>query len=102
MNEILHANIFFVIASVGTVVFIVLVSMVLFHIFKIVKLVRSILEKIEQGTEILAEDAAKIRSFLANGSFFSRIFSMFFGGMASERPKRRGRKSVKVIKEEVE
>lgn len=81
MNEILHANIFFIIASIATVCFSVLVCIVLYHVIKIMKLVREILTKLEAGSEVLAEDLAHMRQMVANGAgIFSRIIGLFFGG----------------------
>ncbi len=93
MNEILHANIFFVIASIGTVVFLVLISIILFHVIKIIKSVRRIIEKIEAGTEVLASDVSNFRSQIINGGFLSRFLGLFidyagrFG--SQEKPKRK-------------
>lgn len=91
MNEILHANIFFIIASVATVCFCILVSIALYHVIKILQLVRAVLERIEAGSEVLAEDLAQVRSFFAEGGFFSRFFSGFMPGN-KERKSRRKRK----------
>ncbi len=99
MNEILHANIFFVIASIGTVFFLLLTSVILFHAIKIIKSIRRIVEKIELGSEVLASDVANLRSQIMSGGIVSRLFSLFvgsdfFGGR--ERPKRKtatGKKS---------
>lgn len=81
MNEILHANIFFFIASLATVCFSVLVCIALYHFIKAMKLVRSILTKIEEGSEVLAEDLAQMRQMVVDGAnVFSRIIGLFFGG----------------------
>ncbi len=93
MNEILHANIFFIIASVATVFFLVLVSIILFHIIKIVKLVRSILGRIEAGSEILARDMANLRGLVMGGSIISRFFSLF---SSDDRPKKTTRSKRKI------
>ena len=89
MNEILHANIFFFIASIATVCFCILVCFALYQVIKIMQLVRSILERIEAGSEVLASDLAHIRMFFAEGSFVSRILSFFGGGGESKATKRR-------------
>lgn len=57
------------------------------------KIVRSILARVEEGSEIIAEDAARIRSFLTNGSMISRILTFFMNQSESESPKRSRRKS---------
>jgi hypothetical protein len=79
MNEILHANIFFVIASVATVCFFILVSIALYHVIKILRLVRSVLERVDAGVEVLASDVSQVRMFFSEGSFLSRLASMIPG-----------------------
>ncbi|MEZ4104438.1 MAG: hypothetical protein R3B60_04090 [Candidatus Paceibacterota bacterium] len=78
MNEILHANIFFFIASIGTVVFMIFISVILYHIIKIIKSIRIIVEKIEAGSEVLADDIAELRMQIMNGGFVSRLLGLFF------------------------
>lgn len=89
MNEVLHANIFFVIASIATVIFCILVSLILFHVFKIVKSLRSIIERIEAGSELIAQDVAQVREFVASGGLFSRIIQFFMGSRARRSGRRR-------------
>lgn len=74
MNEILHANIFFLIASLATVVFCILISIALYQLIKILKLIRNLMERIEAGSELIAEDVAQVRAFIKSGSLMSRIF----------------------------
>jgi hypothetical protein len=87
MNEILHANIFFLIASIATVCFCILVCYILFQVIKILQLVRSILERVEAGSEVLASDLAHIRMFFSEEGFLSRILGLF-GGTKPPRRKR--------------
>lgn len=92
MNEILHANIFFFIASLATVCFCVLVSLVLYQLLKITQSIRAILSRIEEGSEVLAEDLAQIRAVIVEGGIFSRLIGMFFGGFKNPTtPKRKRR-----------
>ncbi len=86
MDEILHANIFFIIASLATVVFCILVALILFQVLKIVKSLRSIVERIEAGSEMLAQDVAHVRELVSNGGIFTRMFQFMMGGR-----RRRGR-----------
>jgi hypothetical protein len=79
MNEILHANVFFVIASVATVIFSVIVSLVLYHVLKMVKSLRSIIERIEAASEQVADDVAHARSLLYNGGMIARVMSYMAG-----------------------
>ncbi len=89
MTEILQANIFFVIASIATVVFCIFVCLILYQILKIVRTVRKIIERIEEGSEVIAEDVAFARSWMRGG--LSSLFGMFtgFGGGRATR-KRKG------------
>lgn len=90
MNEILHANIFFFIASAATVVFCILISIALYQVIRILKLVRSVMERIEAGSELIAEDVANVRAFIKNGSLMSRILGfMMGGGFGKQRRSRR-------------
>lgn len=75
MNEVLHANIFFIIASVGFVVLTLIVCIILFHVLKIVSTIRRIVDRIEMSSELLAEDVADLRAFVRRGSFVSQLFS---------------------------
>jgi hypothetical protein len=89
MTDVLQTNIFFIIASVATVIFCLLVSLVLFQIYKIVTLFRSILERLDTASALMAEDAADIRQFLTRGGIFATITRLFMGQRA--RRKRRDR-----------
>ena len=86
MSEVLHANIFFFIASVATVIFCLCVCFVLYHVYKIVQSVRRIVERIEAGSELIAEDVAFVRNSMKGG--LVRII-----GMLASVPKSRSRRS---------
>jgi hypothetical protein len=92
MNEILHANIFFIIASVATVCFCILVSIALYHVIQILKLIRSVLERVEAGSEVLASDLSQVRMFFAEGGFLSRLVGMLPG--VGKAPKARRKRTV--------
>jgi len=87
MNEILHANIFFFIASIATVVFCIFVCFILYHVYKIARSIRRIVERIEEGSEVIAEDVAMVRGFMRSG--IARAFGMFTG--ASTKRKRKSK-----------
>lgn len=89
MNEILHANIFFVIASIATVIFCIIISLILFHVLKLVKSIRRIVERIEAASEQVADDMAQARSLLYNGGMIARVM----GFMAGKRGKTRRSRS---------
>jgi hypothetical protein len=88
MNEILHANIFFIIASVATVCFCILVCIILYHLIKIMQSVRAILTRIEEGSEVIAEDLTHLRATIMEGGIVSRLIGFFFGS-GNTTPKRK-------------
>ncbi|MFN3188508.1 MAG: hypothetical protein ACK42D_03155 [Candidatus Paceibacteria bacterium] len=85
MNELLHANVFFFIASMATVVFCILVSLVLYQVFKIMQSVRAIIDRIEIKSEQIAEDIDSMRAFVRHGSIVSTLFNLFGGKTRSRR-----------------
>jgi len=89
MSEVLHANIFFLIASIATVVFCIMVCIVLYHVIKIMRAIRAIIERIEAGSEVIAEDFASVRSFVQSGGMFSRMFGLFSGPSTHRRKGKR-------------
>ncbi len=89
MNEVLHANIFFVIASVATIAFAILVCIALYHVVRILVAVRTIVERIAAGSDMIAEDISAMRDFVTSGSLVTYIISLVS-------PKRRGRTRSKV------
>jgi len=91
MSEVLQANIFFVIASIGVVLFTILACIALYHVVKILRSVRRIIDRIEQGSESLSEDIKDLRAYFREGSLISRIVGMFVG----QRMGRRGAKRTK-------
>ncbi len=84
MNEILYTNIFFVIASVASVIFLIFVCVILFNIIKILQLVRSVLERVDNGSKVLSEDLTKLRASMTGLGFFSGLFNFFFRGNKEE------------------
>jgi hypothetical protein len=85
MNEVLHANIFFVIASIATVIFCILVSLILFHVFKIVKSIRTIVERVEMASEQVADDVAHVRELVASGGIVTQVVKFFMGARGGRR-----------------
>ena len=84
MTEVLHANIFFIITSVAVIVFTCLVCVLLFQLIKIVKAIRRIVDRVEAGSEVLAEDIDNIRS-----SFnVAKLIQFVMGLVPGAKPKR--------------
>lgn len=89
MTEVLHANIFFFITSVAVVLFSLLVCILLYHLIKVVQSVRRIVERVEAGSEVIAEDIENIRASLNPARIIQFVMSM----MPGVAPKRRRRKT---------
>lgn len=92
MNEVPHANIFFIIASVATVAFCILTCIILYHVMKIVRSIRSIIERVEAGSEVIAQDVANVRELIASGGIFSRLFQFIMGATRGRSSTSRRRK----------
>lgn len=92
MEEVLHANIFFFIASVATILFMLLGAIALYQVIKILKTIRTIVERVEAGSDQLAQDLTTVRSYVASGGIISRIVGFFMPAA----PRRRRRTRVDV------
>lgn len=68
MSEVLQANVFFFITAAAVIVLTVFLSIALFHIIKITRSIRRIVERIEIGSEVLADDMEKVRSVVTGTS----------------------------------
>lgn len=87
MSEVLQANIFFLVASVATVIFCIVVTMILFQIYKIMKAVRFIVERINTASETMSEDVAHVRNLVATGGLVSTVMGLVFGTKKKKRTK---------------
>lgn len=93
MSEVLQANVFFLITSVAVVVFTILLCVALYHIIRILASVRRIVDRIEEGSEVIAEDMSSLRNYFNEGSFISRIVGLVTGQYVREQnTKKRTRK----------
>lgn len=77
MNEILYTNIFFIITSIASLIFLIFVCVILFNIIKVLQLVRGILERIDKGSQVLSEDLTRLRAGISNFSFLGKVFNFF-------------------------
>lgn len=85
MDEILHANIFFIIASIGVVLFTVLLSLALYQVVKILRLVRRIVERVEVGSEVLADDIDNLRTSFNPARLFNFILGFIPMNMSQKK-----------------
>lgn len=88
MNEVLHANIFFFITSVAVVAFTILLCILLYQVIKIARSIRRIVERVEAGSEVIAEDMEQLRSFVLEGSIISHIVQFFMGSRTGTKSRR--------------
>ncbi len=79
MNEVLHANIFFFITGIAVIVFTALLSVALFHGIKVLKSLRRIMDRIERGTEVIADDLEQVRSYITEDGFVKRVVMSLTG-----------------------
>ena len=91
MNEMLHANIFFFITGIAVIVFTTLLCVALFHFIKVLKSLRHIMERIEEGTEVIAEDMHHVREFFTQEGFIGRLITTLTGSW--QRAPRAGEKA---------
>lgn len=89
MDEVLQANIFFFIASVGVVLFVLLASIALYHVIKIIRSIRRIVERIEAGSETVAEDLSELRAMLTPKRLFSLLLNITGMGARGRTRRRR-------------
>ena len=89
MTEVLQANIFFIITSVAVVFFTLLLCVLLYHLIKIVKAIRKVVDRVEAGSEVLAEDIDNIRASLNPARIIQFVMSMMPGAASTKRKKRR-------------
>ena len=80
MTETLHVNIFFIIASLGTVIFIILVSVALYHVIKVIRTIRRIVDRIEAGSEAVVEDLKDLRATFSPSRIFSLLMNLTGAG----------------------
>lgn len=88
MTEVLHANIFFFIASFATIVFAIMACIAMYYVIKILVSIRAILARIEAGSDLIAEDIQAAREFVVGGGFIShliRLVTSFGGGRRKAR-----------------
>ncbi len=75
MSEVLQANIFFFIASAATIVFAIMTCIVLYYVIKILITIRSIVERIEAGSDVIADDVSAMREFVKSGGLVAYLIN---------------------------
>lgn len=85
MSEVLQANIFFIIASIGVVAFVILLSVLLYHLIKIARSVERIVDRVEAGSEVIAEDISQLRENLNPARLVSFVMGLVSGKKTTRR-----------------
>ena len=94
MNEILQANVFFFITSISVVLFTLLLCVAVYQAIRILKSIRRIVDRIDEGSEMIADDMENLRTFVVEGSLVSQLVSFFLGNRnAFSRTKKRKSKT---------
>ncbi len=92
MTEVLQANIFFLITGIAVIVFTFLLCIALYHVIRILKSLRRVMDRIEAGSEIIAEDMQSFRAYFTEEGLISRVIGSIFGsrtkGREAKRPAR--------------
>jgi len=76
MEDVLKADIFFVITSVVTIIFGLLLCVLMYYIIRIARTIRRIVDRIDEGSEAIAHDIDELRTHLSFASlvaFLSKI-----------------------------
>jgi len=95
MTEMLHADIFFFITSIVTVILGIFACVAMYYVIKILKSIRAIVDRIDAGSDMIAEDIQAARDFVAAGGLISHLIS--FAARASGGRKARSSKSKKEL-----
>lgn len=94
MSEILQANIFFMITSIAAVIVTIFVCIILYHVIRILRSIRKIVDRVEQSSEVIAEDVSQLRAYVFEGSLVSQIMGFFLGKKAPKTSSKRKFKDV--------
>lgn len=87
MTEVLQANIFFAITAAAVVVFTIFLCVAVYYVIKILRTVRSITERIDVGSETIADDMKQLRSYITEGSLISQVIGLFINNKRGRRKK---------------
>jgi len=71
MEDVLKADIFFVIASVATIFFGLMLCILMYYIIRIARTIRRIVDRIDEGSEAIAKDIDELRTRLSFGALLA-------------------------------
>lgn len=67
------------------IVFTSLLCVALFHGIKVLKSLRRIMDRVEEGTEIIAEDMQNVRAYFSEDGILRRLFMKLMGFSQKEK-----------------
>lgn len=105
MNEVLLANLFFIITGSAVLVVTAFVCLLCFHLITITKKARMMLDRAEAYGEVLMDDVNVLRDhiggYIAKGNIFGKIINMVVGALTMGNTKRTSsRKKKDIVSEE--
>ncbi|MEX0913227.1 MAG: hypothetical protein WDZ56_01710 [Candidatus Paceibacterota bacterium] len=77
MTEVLQTNIFFFIASAAVIAFTILLCVAIFYVIVILRSISQITKRINEGSEHIASDVSRFKSYVLEGGFISQIVGLF-------------------------
>ncbi|MCE9643983.1 hypothetical protein K8Q93_01935 [Candidatus Parcubacteria bacterium] len=101
MNEILHANIFFLITSIAVIVVGIGLSIALYYVILILREFREVAEKVRKASDGLEEDFQDLRAGVkSEGRKVKSAFDLALGFILQRFARGKPKKKVKAPKEE--
>lgn len=79
MSDFLQMDIFFFLASLGTVIFIIFMVLILVQIFFLTKALRRIIERIDTESQKISEDITSMRNFVVEKKRWLTPLTMLWG-----------------------
>jgi hypothetical protein len=79
MEEVLKANVFFFVTSAAVVIFTLLLCVAVYHVIKALRTLRKILDRVEEGTEVIAEDFENVRTYFTQEGLLPRLLGTLMG-----------------------
>lgn len=91
MSDVLLTNLFFTITAIAVIVVTILVVIGLYYVIGILRAIREIAERVREGSEMIAGDAAHFREEILSGSIFSALYAKAatIAGFATRRVRRK-------------
>ena len=88
MNELLLANLFFIITGSAVLVVGTFLCILCFHLITFMRKARAALDRMEASAEVLMDDVKTLRDRIANGGIFGKIVTAVVGALAHTKRER--------------